>query len=189
MAVVGAITSCASADAGGSGETRDAPWELLDVSGDGRALRLAYDTSGCWWQRPGRQVIDEGQRSVRIEVRQSHPPTDACRGIADWSQLVVRLRAPISGRRVDGEPRLGDKIRFSQARVNAPRDATDIEVPRVVGLAREDAVRLLRLQHFQPRPPSRGARVTAQRPTPGTRIRWDGKGAVSTVRLSLTSAR
>ena len=101
----------------------------------------------------------------------------------------MRLRAPISGRRVDGEPRLGDKIRFSQARVNAPRDATDIEVPRVVGLAREDAVRLLRLQHFQPRPPSRGARVTAQRPTPGTRIRWDGKGAVSTVRLSLTSAR
>jgi hypothetical protein len=179
------LASCASTDAEGSGATRDAPWELLEVSANGRALRLAYDTSGCWWRRPGRPTVSEGQRSVRVKIRQSHPPTDACRGIADWTTLLVRLHAPISGRRVEGEPRLGDHSRFSDLRAEPRRDITKAVVPRVVGLAHADAVRLLRLQHFRARAATAGERVAWQRPRSGTPIRWDGRGAVSTVLLGL----
>jgi hypothetical protein len=183
--MVVALASCASADAGGPGATRDAPWDLLGVSANGRALRLAYDTSGCWWRRPGRPTVSEGQRSVHITIRQSHPPTDACRGIADWTELLVRLRAPIGGRRVEGEPRLGDDSRFSQLRADPRRDTTKAVVPRVVGLAHTDAVRVLRLQHFRARAATAGQEVAWQRPRPGAPIPWDGKGAVSTVLLGL----
>jgi hypothetical protein len=110
--------------------------------------------------------------------------------IAGLGRAKVELEAPIDGRRVRGGPRLRGWCCIFDRWVERPGEDPSHapRVPRVIGLARADAVGVLKFQHFRvrTRPRRTGGQVVAQEPRAGAVIEdWDGQTPVTTVRLRL----
>jgi hypothetical protein len=197
-AVVAGVVAAGSAAQGEGGAeplARDAPWRLVGVGRDGSTLRLVHDVSGCWWRSPGVASVSETPDSVEISVRQERPgpppgEEEACPAIAGIARVSARLEAPVDGRALRGGPRIASWCCFFDRTTARPGENPDYvpRVPRVIGLARGDAVSALKVQRFRvrTRPRRTGGQVLAQDPAPGAAIRdWKGQFPVATVRLKL----
>jgi hypothetical protein len=151
--------------------TRRAPWALVDVARDGRAVRVDYLGGGCEGEAKARVIETRADVSIRLDQAVSIPEGDreACSADLVYYSLVVHLRHPIAGRRIRGH---AGGSRAAAAALHLFRlhgDRVIWLVPRVVGLAPHDARRLLRLQGFRigmrpDRGCARRARVIAQWP-------------------------
>jgi hypothetical protein len=152
-------------------------WELLDVKRDRRALKIVYESGGCF-QDDGRATVTETRSRIEIAVDQGlvvamdTPDGDfACTSDLRFFNLIVRLDGPVAGRRVVGGPRTKLAGMWSRA---AERNGRLIPLaPRVLGLAAQDARKLLMQQGFEVTGPGRG-RVVGQEPAPGKRVGRDG---------------
>ena len=155
-------------------EEREQPtaWSLAAAGADGRSLIVVYEAGGC--SQDGRVIVSETKREIGIEVRHTVALTGACPANTAPKALVARLDAPVSGRFVTGQNRLG------------PGPMPGWKVPRVRGLSPPDAARVLGEHGYHIR--TRGRRTTGkvalQYPRAGTRLR-----ARRTVTLRFTSAR
>jgi hypothetical protein len=149
------------------------PWALVDVKRDRRALKLVYESGGCL-RRDGHATVTETASSIEIAVDQGQVVAMdtpggqfACTRELRYLRLVVRLDAPVGGRRVIGGPR-SKSVGWS--RVATSPDGRVIQLaPRVLGLAAPDARALLRAQDIEPEGARRG-RVVRQDPAPGKRV-------------------
>jgi len=141
-------------------ETRPAPWRLAGISSDERTLRVAYEGGGCQ-RHDGRPVVTAtAAGAVRIGVLQTvdvpTAPEEGCRLDRRTHMLDVPLGARLAGRRVVGGPRFEVRLRSGE------------RAPRVVGLRRRDAIRVLRAYRVPARTFGRGKGVvTAQFRAPG----------------------
>jgi hypothetical protein len=149
------------------------PWELVDVKRDRRALKLVYDSGGCM-RRDGRATVTETATSIEISVDQGQvvamdtPGGEfACTGELLLLPLVVRLDAPVAGRRVIGGPR-SQTVQWSRRTITPDGRGLPL-APRVLGLDAQDARALLKAQHITAAGARRG-RVVRQVPAPGRRI-------------------
>jgi hypothetical protein len=152
--------------------TQRAPWTLIDVSRDGRALRLEYTGGGCAGQAKA-HVVETGEDvTVRLDQPVAIPENDheGCTAELRYFSLNVRLKHPIDGRRVLGHARGSDAVAAALGLFRIEGDRIVWLVPRVVGLAPHDARRLLRLQGYRKLAVRRGGgcarrgRVVAQWP-------------------------
>ena len=131
--------------------TRRAPWSLIDVSRDGRALRLEYTGGGCEGEAKPR-VRETGEDvTIRLDQSVAVPENDheACTAELIYYSRVVRLKQPLDGRRIRGHA--GGSRAVATAIHLFRLDGQRIVwlVPGVVGLAPHDARRLLRLQDYR----------------------------------------
>jgi hypothetical protein len=148
-------------------------WAPLSVRADGRSLLLGYRWGHDVINQPSLS-LDESDREIRMGIAlpdaNRYPDPDRVR-TADVFQpvgnLVVKLGGPIAGRRITG-PRCslgGETTNFAYNRPRPLRAGTPRRrVPRVVDLAPDDAINLLRLQGFAPESTGHGIRVIEQDP-------------------------
>jgi hypothetical protein len=155
--------------------TRDAAWQLLGVSADGRTLELGYEGGGCL--RPdGRPRVAETKHRVTIAVRQTVDVPgagEACSLELRRYRTSVVLDSSLDGRRVVGGPAFDF-------------DFPVRTVPRVLGMDRRDALKVLRQARLSRKIVSRvrHGKVIRQRPRPGASAS-DPQGHRVTVRLRL----
>jgi PASTA domain len=155
------------------------PWELRDVKRNRRAVKIVYESGGCL-RRDGRATVTETSSSIKIAVDQGQvvamdtPDGEfACTDELRFLSLVVRLSAPVGGRRVVGGPR-SEFVDGPHRFTTAPGGRLIPLAPRVLGLAAQDARALLERQGIEATGARRG-RVVSQSPAPGSRV---GRGGV-----------
>jgi hypothetical protein len=142
-----------------------AKWQLLGVGRDLDRLKLVYETGGCR-RSDGHLTVTETARRIRIavdvgEVVAIDTPDRqvVCTREGRYGTLYVQLDRPVAGR-----PILGDST--------VAGGVTGEQVPRVIGLAYEDARALLRLHPFEVRRfGERTGAVAFQSPLPGRKAR------------------
>jgi hypothetical protein len=148
-------------------------WELLDVKRDRRAVKIVYRSGGCF-QDDGRATVTETRSRIEIAVDQGKvvamdtPDGDfACTSDLRFFTLIVRLDGPVGGRRVVGGPRADLAGGWSRS---AEQDGRIVALaPRVLGLAAQDARKLLRNQGIEVTG-ARSGRVVRQQPAPGKQV-------------------
>jgi hypothetical protein len=151
------------------------PWKLMDVTRDRRTLRLVYQSGGCL-RRDGNATVTQTRDRIEIAVDQGQvvamdtPDGEfACTRELLFLKLNVRLDRPVHGRRLAGGPQI-DGIGFPSRATTLPGGRVVPLVPRVLGLAAQEARTMLSGQEFDVRGARRG-RVVAQTPAPGKRAR------------------
>jgi len=158
-------------------ETRvvTAHWALLETGADGRSVVIAYVAPLCHVGR-ARVHVRETRTSIRIAVTQRvivpAPPARGRPGIACTTEAAqprrtVHLHSLVAGRRLSG----GGHVRGPLVYLTRPGTGTDAEllVPRMLGLAPDQALRALAVQGFHGRlVGSRGREVVAQQPPRGS---------------------
>lgn len=169
-------------------------WRLVEVSADGRALKLFYNGGGCATGK-GRAIVQEAKSWVRIRVLQGHtvgakPASELlCTLELTVETVVAHLRQPVLGRRIEGDGLISPRATWS--RLQRRGDGYVVAgVPRVVGLSVGDAVELLGYQLLRAR--LRGSpvgRVIAQRPKPGAPVRFTSFERPAAARVTLTLGR
>lgn len=131
--------------------TQRAPWVLIDVSSDGRALRLEYTGGGCEGEAKPRVVETSQDVTIRLDQSVDVPENhhEGCTAELIYYSLVVPLKQPLEGRRIRGHARgsRAEAAAFELFRLHGQR--VIFLVPRLVGLAPHDARRLLRLQGYK----------------------------------------
>lgn len=149
------------------------PWQLVDVSEDGRKLRIVFLYGGCQKPDPQPVTLTESPRAVHIAVSGTTHEADpgqrtACPAIAHVPLRWVRLARPVAGRRVTGGPAISSNY-WEVWRLRRVADGVLVPlVPRTIGLHAWDARRLLLRQRFGVRGTRHGT-VTSQRPSAGSR--------------------
>jgi hypothetical protein len=131
--------------------TQRAAWTLVDVSKDGRALRVAYTGGGCEGEADS-WVVETGDAvTIRLDQPIAVPENDheACTMELIYYSLVVRLEHPLDGRRVLGHARGSLAVSAAPPLFRLHGQRIIPLVPRLVGLAPHDARRLLRLQGYK----------------------------------------
>ena len=97
------------------------------------------------------------------------PHGNATLAFAAASRLVVELSAPLDGRRINGPElafRDGNPATAAYKTLDDRDHQTLWVVPRVLGLAPEDARRVLRAQGFSAELSGEGTRIVSQHPEP-----------------------
>lgn len=118
----------------------DVDWRLDQVGRDPRSLELFAYGSSCLRGRL-RPAVDETARAIRITVGSERP--EICTDDYGAQRLTVALRAPIRGRPVLGPHELTrDPVR--------PPGVAGSRVPRVLGLAPDDAIAVVRARGLRP---------------------------------------
>jgi hypothetical protein len=141
-----------------------AKWQVLSVGRDLDRLKLVYESGGCR-QGDGRATVRETASRIRIAVDEGEVVAIdtpdrrvACTRELRYRTLYVQLRHPVAGRRILGGPRSTGF--FGQ------------RVPRVIGLAFQDARAVLHAQGLKVRRfGERSGPVAFQSPRPGKRAR------------------
>lgn len=152
----------------------------MEVSANGRTLTLAHDGGGC--RGEGRAGVRETEGSVVLTVLQQDlsEGADACTADLTISELPVRLRRPIGGRRIAGKG-YGSLRHDVPLMRPAEKGVIRQVAPRLVGLSAEDARRALRGQALTAQfIGGDEGRVVAQAPAPRRRLQ------TSTMRLRVT---
>jgi hypothetical protein len=139
----------------------DFPWQLAEVGPGARSLVIGLP---CIPYRSGtvpRPVVvtDESRSQIRIHVFIRHRALvrpgrfhAACNGFE-----VAKLRAPIEGRRLIGQS-LPPQLTFAQLSTRMAG------VPRLLGLAPAQAMRLLQVQGYHAQLTGSGRQIVAQTP-------------------------
>jgi hypothetical protein len=147
-------------------------WILDAISRDQRNLMLVFPSGGCTYDK-GRAHLEESRDAVRIRVEARDPRVSRpCTSDLRAGKATVRLRAPLSGRRVLGAQRIGFMEPLGVRSVRRGEYYIRL-VPRVAGLAVADARRLLDAHGFRvPEHNRSGARDVAvgTRPALGTPV-------------------
>jgi hypothetical protein len=149
-------------------------WRLLDVKRDRDALKLGYLSGGCF-RGDARATVTETASTIEIAVDEGEvvaidapEQQPVCPADIRFGRLVVRLDAPVRGRRVLGSSPLEQFLVPSRFVESARGDMITL-APRVAGLAAPDARALLKAQIIAATGARRG-RVVRQVPAPGKRI-------------------
>jgi hypothetical protein len=116
-----------------------------------------------------RESATEIQIAVALPDLTKDPHTHAILLFAASGRLEVRLASPIDGRRIVGPHRAFTSGERGSAAYRTVPDGDSMlwAVPRVLDLAPDDAVWVLRAQGFEPTVLGSGRRVRAQDPAPG----------------------
>ena len=151
--------------------TTNLPWVVLESGADGQSLIVQHLCAARGAGRP-RVLVRESARSIAIRVEQPvlQAGVDLRRlgvaftGARRVPTKEVVLKAPIGGRRLEGEGMSERAIRSHQY-LTRPGPGTLLipVVPLVVGLACSDAVRVLGQQGFPAVVISEGSTVLEQR--------------------------
>jgi hypothetical protein len=152
--------------------TRRAPWALIDVTRGGRALQVSYIGGGCEGEAKPTVIETRDDVSIRLAQEVAVPENDheACTADLIYYGLVVHLKQPLDGRRIRGQARGSRAVGAAIELFRLHNDDAIFLVPGVVGLAPQDARRLLRLQGYRrfavkrPAGCSRHAQVVGQWP-------------------------
>jgi hypothetical protein len=133
------------------------PFELLSVGSDLRTLTVAYEAGPCWQGDPQASLTGTS-RAVRISVAAER--VEGCTGPVEHRRLQLRLRRPLAGRPIEGEPRIA-----------APTpDLARSTTPPLLDAGLADARRALALQGYGVRVIGRQRGTVAfQSPRPGAR--------------------
>lgn len=156
------------------------PWVVLETGARARSLVIQYRAPQCF-TGPGQATVRETASTVWVEVRQPVLARSAACTDELWiPRARVPLRAPLAGRRIQGAG-LDLRTGFGNQPVSLthPRDGFTYllldrkfhallpEVPRVLGLAPDQARYVLALQGFRAHLVGNGPVVIAQYPSRG----------------------
>jgi hypothetical protein len=147
-----------------------AKWQLLSVGRDLDRLKLVYESGRCR-RGDGRARVTETASRIRIAVDEGEvvaidtpDPHVACTQEIRYRSLYVQLRRPVAGRRVVGGTGIAGGL-------------SGRRMPRVIGLAFEDARELLRSYPLEVRRfGDRTGAVAFQSPRPGRGVPDDMVG-------------
>ncbi|HEY1519514.1 MAG TPA: PASTA domain-containing protein, partial [Solirubrobacteraceae bacterium] len=135
---------------------------------------------------PLRISAEEDERLIRVLVYMRQPrvvqgyPT-----VGRGGQTAVKLASLIGGRLIIGPTR--EQMRSREYRLWDDRGNSKLVVPRVLGLAPDDAKAVLRSQRFEPvlhGAPERAGEVVSQSPPPETTVA-EGTGSRGRVQLTV----
>lgn len=160
-------------------------WVLLSVDANQLGFLIQYYFGGAIGP-PLRISVEEDDRLIRVLAYMRQPrvvkgfPTDGRGG-----QASVKLASPIGGRPIIGPTR--EQMRSRQYRLWDDRGNSRLVVPRVLGLASDDAQAVLRSQRFEPvlhGPAEHAGEVISQSPAPETTV-GEGPGPRGRVQLTV----
>jgi hypothetical protein len=116
------------------------PWRLIEVGPAERSLEIAYEFGGC--EGPGTPRAVQSRLAVAVSVPNEEPlGAVICPAIARIGRVSIDLSGPLAGRHVQGGTRAnGISGPFVSGVEEGGRGPA---VPRVVGLAPQDARFLL----------------------------------------------
>jgi hypothetical protein len=174
--VVAAMLATGALSANASVEVREQfPWQLVDVSEDGRKVRIVFFYGGCQRLDPQPIALTESTEAIHIAVTGTRLEADPgqqipCAAIAHMPLRWIKLDRPVAGRRVTGGSATLSSDRHKtvwRLRYEGPGTLVPL-IPRTVGLRASDARTLLLRQGFRVRGTRHGT-VTSQRPRAGSK--------------------
>jgi hypothetical protein len=169
--MLAAVVAMAALAGGPVPTDRPLDWALAGVGPGGRALVVQPGVYGGCDQGTPRVSVREtrSQILVTVTVTSVQGPVVVCPAIARYARArTVRLARPVSGRPISGDLQADAPGFVLDARV--PGSAGP-RVPRVVGLASNDARQVLCAWRIRTAPYRAGGRVVGQHPRPGAAYR------------------
>lgn len=144
---------------------RPTPWWPLEAGADAQSVVVEEQASalGCPVGK-GRVIVEETSTSIRLHINQRYHE-GLCQEMAREYVLTAQLRAPIDGRRIEGAGLIWWPRGLYLFKTVGKR-AVPL-VPRLVGLAPDQAVQILATEEFRAKVIGTGREVAFQAPERG----------------------